>query len=259
MAGEAPRRSFTMFFRGSGGGGKKEETVTVPMALLDAPLRKALPTDSYSPAITAGGLDYVYRAPTTATIASAPKQIRVPLASQLFRAAVFHEATPALAGTAFLRARVHNDGKRPLLRGPVTIFGDGELVGSGEIQTTGPGGDIELPLGADEDVRLERQVVPSTRTTGLIMKSDETTYDIQIQVGNYKKRKVTIEIVDQIPRSAGSKVDVKLLGAQPSALGPPDADGLIRWRLDLPAGATQTLKLTYLITRPKGWQLHQSQ
>jgi hypothetical protein len=182
---EAPQRSFTMSYRG-GSGGSGEQKVTVPLALLDAaPARPAAASDSTLPAVSAGGLDHVYRAPTTATIASAPKQIRVPLASQRFRAAVFHEATPALAGTAFLRARVHNDGKRPLLRGPVTIFGDGELVGTGEIQTTGPGGDIELPLGADEDVRLERQVVPSTRTTGLIMKSDETTYDVQIQVGNY--------------------------------------------------------------------------
>ncbi|HMF42621.1 MAG TPA: DUF4139 domain-containing protein [Polyangia bacterium] len=239
--------------------GKKVPTVTVPMALLEAaPAHGKAQSDTYLPAASAGGLDYVYRAPTTATIASAAKQIRVPLASQPFRAAVFHEATPGLATTAFLRARVHNDGQRPLLRGPVTIFDDGELVGVGEIQTTGPGGDIELPLGADEDVRLERQVVPSTKTTGLIMKSDETTYDVQIQIGNYKKRKVTIEIVDQVPRSGRDKVEVKLLGVQPAALKPPDAEGVLRWRLELGPGATQTLKLSYRIARPKGWQLRQN-
>ena len=105
-------------------------------------------------------------APTKATVPSSGKQVRIPLASQTFRATAFHEATPALATTAFLRARVRNDGKRPLLRGPATIFGDGELVGLGEIKTTGPGGDIEFPLGADQDVRLVRQIVPTTKTTG---------------------------------------------------------------------------------------------
>jgi hypothetical protein len=238
--------------------GKKENVITVAGELFDAPAsRRPQLSDPYLPAVSAGGLDYVYKAPVRATIASSGKEIRIPLASQSFRTAVFHQTTPVLDATAFLHARVRNDGKRPLLRGPATIFGDGELVGVGEIQTTGPGGDIELPLGADQDVRLVRQVVPSTKTTGLIMKSDETIYDVTIQVGNYKKQKLAIEVADQIPRSGRDKVEVKLLGAQPAATGAPDADGVIRWRLELAPGATQTLKLGYRITRPRGWQLEQ--
>jgi uncharacterized protein (TIGR02231 family) len=183
--------------------------------------------------------------------------VRVPLAAQTFAAAAFHEATPALAATAFLRARVRNDGKRPLLRGPATIFSDGELVGVGELQTTGPGGDIEFPLGADQDVRLVRQVVPSTKTSGLIMKSEDTTYEVTIQVGNYKTRKVTVELRDQVPRSARDKVDVKLVAIDPAPVAPPDAEGVVRWRVELAPGATRTVRLRYQISRPKGWQLFQ--
>ena len=234
-------------------------STSLPLALYESgPARRgAAFSDPYLPAVSAGGLDYVYQAPTSATIPSSGKQVRIPLAAQTFPAAAFHEATPALATTAFLRARVRNDGKRPLLRGPATIFGDGELVGVGEIQTTGAGGNIEFPLGADQDVRLVRQVVPTTKTTGVIMKSDETTYDVQIQVANYKKQKVTVEIADQVPRSQRDKVAVKLLTTQPAAQGAPDADGVVRWRVELAPGATQTLRLVYQITRPKNWQLHQ--
>jgi hypothetical protein len=240
--------------------GNSADMRSVPLALTDVtvPARAPVLSDPYLPAVSAGGLDYVYQAPTKATIASSGKQVRIPLASQTFRASAFHEATPALAATAFLRARVRNDGKRPLLRGPATIFGDGELVGVGEIQTTGPGGDIEFPLGADQDVRLVRQVVPTTKTAGVIMKTEETTYAVQIQVANYKKQKVTVEIADQVPRSRRDKVEVKLLGVQPAATGAPDADGVIRWRVELAPGATQTLRLNYQITRPKDWQLYQN-
>ncbi len=232
----------------------------IPLALVDitAPSRGPVLSDPYLPAVSAGGLDYVYQAPTKATIASSGQQARIPLASQTFKASAFHEATPALAATAFLRARVRNDGKRPLLRGPATIFGDGELVGVGEIQTTGPGGDIEFPLGADQDVKLVRQIIPSSKTTGVIMKAEETVYDVKIQVANYKKQKITVEIVDQIPRSRRDKVEVKLLGIQPAATAAPDVDGVIRWRLDMAPGATQTLQLRYQITRPKDWQLYQN-
>ena len=215
-------------------------------------------SDPYLPAVSGGGLDYVYQAPTPATIPSSGKQVRIPLAAQTFRTTAFHEATPALATTAFLRARVRNDGKRPLLRGPATIFGDGELVGVGEIQTTGPGGDIEFPLGADQDIRLVRQVVPSTKTTGLIMKSDETTYDVQIQVGNYKKQPVTVEILDQVPRSRRDKVEVKLLGDQPAAARRrPTPTAWCAGGSSCAPGATQTLRLRYQIVRPKDWQLYQ--
>jgi uncharacterized protein (TIGR02231 family) len=231
----------------------------VPLALYDVTTSRRPPalTDPMLPAVSAGGLDYIYPAASPATIPSTGVQVRVPLASQTFRASAFYEATPGLATTAFLRARVRNDGKRPLLRGPATIFGDGELVGVGEIKTTGPGGDIELPLGADQDIRLVRQIVPSTKTTGLIMKSEETTYDVTIQVGNYKKQAASVEVIDQVPASRRDKVEVKLLATEPAPQAKPDADGVVRWRVDLPPGTTRTLRLRYQITRPKDWILYQ--
>ncbi len=207
--------------------------------------------------MSAGGFDFVYRAPTPVAVPSTGKQIRIPLASQTFRTTAYYEATPALATTAFLRARVRNDGTRPLLRGPVAIFGDGELVGVGEIQTTGPSGEIELPLGADQDVRVVRQVVPSTKTTGLILKIDETSYDVQIQIGNYKKQPVSIEVTDQVPRSRNEKVEVKLSRPIRSPWVTSISTATIRFRVDVPAGATRTVKLRYQITRPHDWELYQ--
>jgi uncharacterized protein (TIGR02231 family) len=241
------------------GASSVSSSVSVPLALYDETTARRPPalSDPTLPAVSAGGLDAVYPAPTRATIPSTGREVRIPLASQTFRTSAFYEATPALATTAYLRARVRNDGKRALLRGAATIFGDGELVGVGEIQTTGPGGDIELPLGADQDVRLVRQVVPSTRTTGVILKDDETTYDVSIQVGNYKKQPISIEVMDQLPKSQRDQVVVKLLGADPAVQGAPDADGVVRWRVDLPAGGTRTLRLRYQIVRPKSWRLYQ--
>ncbi|HLK92475.1 MAG TPA: DUF4139 domain-containing protein, partial [Polyangia bacterium] len=231
----------------------------MPLALYDTPPPSEAPrlSDPYLPAVSAGGFAFVYRAPTLVAVPSTGKEIRIPLASATFGTTAYYQATPALAATAFLHARVRNDGARPLLRGPVAIFGDGELVGVGEIRTTGPSGDIELPMGADQDVRVVRQVVPSTRTTGLMFKSDETTYEVKIQIGNYKKQPVTVEVTDQVPRSWNDKVDVKLLGTDPKPLGDLDLDGTLRFKVDVAAGATRTVTLRYQITRPHDWELYQ--
>ena len=108
-------------------------------------------------------------------------------AAQTFDAETVYEATPSLDTTAYVKARVKNGTGRPLLRGPTTIFVGGEFVGQGELQTTGPGGEIGFPLGADENVRLIRNVVPSTERKGVFSKDDVTTYAVELQVGNYKK------------------------------------------------------------------------
>ena len=254
----APRRT-AMLGKSSSSVASAARVWPVSLSLFDATAARRPPrfVDPYLPAVSAGGLDFVYRAPTPTTVESSGKEVRVPLASQTFRADAFYEATPALATTAFLRARVRNDGKRPLLLGPATIFGDGEFVGVGEIRTTGPGGEIELPLGADQDIRLVRQIVPSGKTTGLILKSQETVYDVQLQVGNYKKQAVTVEVIDQLPVSRNDDVDVKLLATNPAPAKAPDTDGVIRWRVSIPPGETRTLKLSYQITRPKDWKLYQ--
>jgi hypothetical protein len=231
----------------------------VSLSLFDTTSARRPPTftDPFLPAVSGGGLDYVYRAPTSAPVESSGREVRIPLASQTFQASAFYEATPALATTAFLRARVRNDGKRPLLRGPATIFGDGEFVGQSEIKTTGPSGEIELPLGADQDIRLIRHIVPSSKTTGLVIKSQETIYEVQIQVGNYKKQPVTVEVLDQVPKTRNDDIRVKLLSTDPALAATPDLDSVVRWRVAIPAGETRTLKLRFQITRPKGWKLHQ--
>jgi hypothetical protein len=100
-------------------------------------------------------------------------------------------------------------------------------------------------------------VVPTTRTTGLVFKNDETTYDVQIQIGNYKKQPVTVELTDQVPRSRNDKVLVKLFETDPKPLGEIDLDGSIRFRVDVPAGATRTVRFRYQIVRPHDWELYQ--
>ena len=210
----------------------------VPLALYDRPPPSEAPqlTNPYLPAVSAGGFDFVYRAPRPVAVPSTGKQIRIPLASQTFRTTAYYEATPALATTAFLRARVRNDGTRPLLRGPAAIFGDGELVGVGEIQTTGPSGDIELPLGANQDIRLVRQVVPSTKTTGLVFRDrrdhvQRANADWQLQEAGGQHRGDGPGAA-QPERQGGGRGSWRL---DPKPVGEVDLDGTIRFRVEVPA------------------------
>lgn len=215
-------------------------------------------SDPMLPAVTAGGLDVVYDAPLPATIPSNASGLRVPLAARRYDVATFYEATPSLSTTAYLKATVKNGSRLPILAGPANVFVGGAFVGDASLMTTGPGGTLELPLGADEDIRLTRRVVPATKTQGILFgEEDVTDYVVKIEVGNYKKRPVTLRIIDQLPKTNAEKLKVELVSAVPKAKEEPDGDGLLYWHTDVPAGATRTITFTYRITRPKGWRLHQ--
>ena len=239
--------------------GDKAPVRRTPLGIFEAPPAQRMRFDDpMLPAVTAGGLDYVYVSPTRATIPSSSERLRVPLASATWAAKTHYEATPALTKTAFLTARLTNKGETPVLAGPVNIFMSGDFAGQGQLETTGPGGKIELPLGADEDIRLEHRIVPSSRTEGVFSKDDVTDYEVTLQVANHKRRKVEVELFDVLPKSVNDDVEIKLLKVKPkTSFGPDKAKGRMKWRLAVPAGETRKVVFSYRITRPENWQLRQ--
>ena len=213
--------------------------------------------DASLPAVVAGGLDYVYESPTRMSIPSSGEKIAVPLMVESYPATVFYEATPALKTVAYLKAEVDNRAERPILAGPVNIFMGPDFAGQGRLVTTGPGGKLPLPLGADENIRLKRTVVPKTVTEGVFSKDELTTYQVTIEVGNYKSRPVRIAIFDQIPKSGHEDIEIEKASIKPKPNKGPDVDGVLRWELSIPAGQSEKIEFSYTIERPENWQLTQ--
>lgn len=213
--------------------------------------------DPSLPAMLAGGFDYVYGAQTKTTVPSDGRVVRVPLASDRHPVEAYYEATPSLAKTAYLEASVVNESDRPILGGPVAIFVGDQFSGDGKLDTTGAGGKIELPLGADEDVKVERRIIPATETTGFISKDDVTTYRVVMEVANYKRRRITVSLMEPLPKTTNDDIEVKLVKASPKQSKGPDEDGLMRWDVVLNAGQKKTVELVYSIERPENWRLYQ--
>lgn len=210
-----------------------------------------------SPARLAGGLDYRYRATTRMTLPSQPEAQRVPLAVDTYPATPFYAAAPGIKPIAFLKATVQNKSGRPLLAGPVNIFVGTDFVGEGRLDTTGAGATLELPLGADEDIKIVRRVLPKTQTEGVFSADDVTVYSTIIEVGNYKRRPVRIRIAEQVPLAGHDKVKIKRGSMQPKPVDGPDKQGLMAFDLQIAPGKTETIRFDYTVTRPENWKLRQ--
>jgi hypothetical protein len=239
-------------------GKKQAQVIQTPLNLFEPTYyRPPRFSDPNLPAVAAGGLDFVYKCPTKITVPSTGKRLRVPLAADTFPVETFYETTPSLMKMAFLKAKVTNKGQRPILKGPANVFVNREFTGQGTLKTTGSGGTIELPLGADENIRILRKVIPQTVTEGVFSKDDITTYTTVIEIGNYKKKSIRILVYDQVPKTRNEDIEIEMSKKSPKPSKGPDADGIMTWDLRIPAGKTRTIKFTYKIERPTNWQLTQ--
>ena len=237
--------------------GRAERVVSTPLDLFESTLHRGPSfSDPDLPAMSAGGFEHVFAARTKMTVPSTGELLRAPLGRAVFPVTAFYEASPALAPNAYLKATVKNATPRPILRGPVTIFVNESFAGDGRLETTGTGGTLQLPFGADEDVKLVRKVLPTTETEGVFSKDEVTTYRVIMEVANYKKRPVTVVLREPFPSSHHEKVKVELVKVSPEPVEKTD-DGIWAFRMDIAAGRTQAVELVYRIRRPDGWQLQQ--
>jgi uncharacterized protein (TIGR02231 family) len=213
--------------------------------------------DPTLPAAIAGGLDYVYRSQTRVTVPSSPEQHTVPLSSETHPVTTYYEASPGLQPTAYLKAKVKNRADLPILGGPVDIFSGADYVGTGALETTGVGGDLELPLGADEDLEIVRRIIPKTVTEGVFNKDEMTRYRTEIEVANRKRRKVTVRIIEQYPITDVEDLKIDQRNVSPKPFEGPNEMGIMTFELEIPAGKKKTVTIDYRIKRPENWRLWQ--
>ena len=210
-----------------------------------------------SPARLVGGLDYRYRATTRMTIKSSPEAQRVPLAVETYPTTPFYATAPGIQTIAYLKATVKNQSGRPLLGGLVNIFVGTDFIGQGTLATTGAGDTLDLPLGADEDIKITRRVLPKTKTEGVFSADDITRYTTVIEIGNFKATPIRIRVDEQVPLASHDKVKISVGAMSPTPVEGPDKQGLMAFDLRIEPGKTETIRFDYTVTRPSNWQLRQ--
>ena len=210
-----------------------------------------------TPAALAAGVEYLYEAPARFDIASNQQPIRVPIGVERFDTEAFHQATPGLATTAYLRVRLTNRSSRPMLAGPTQIFVGDRFIGEGRVNTVFPKKQVEFGLGADENIKLKRRIVPDTREEGVFTTHQITRYRTVIEAANYHRRPVRLKVLEPVPKSRKDDIEIKILSLKPQPAGRPTADNVYSFVLDLAPGATEKIEIIYEIDRPKSLRLRQ--
>src|SRR5215217_132044 len=209
------------------------------------------------PAALAGGHDLAFTAPRLETVPSARGERSIPLLIESWPVQVERHVYPALASEAFLVAQLKSPSSSALPGGAANLFVGDQPVGTATLKVVVPGEPFTLPLGVDPAVRTARNVRLVQSTEGFISPDEINTYEVTLEIPNPYSFPLQTQVVDQLPVSGNSELEVRLVRADPEVQPVPNT-GELRWRVVVPPGGKQTVTFEYSLRRPQHWRLEQS-
>ncbi|WKZ66201.1 MAG: DUF4139 domain-containing protein [Flavobacteriales bacterium] len=191
--------------------------------------------------------EFVIDAPFT--IPSDGRAHTVGVQSQSIAATYKHFATPKLDKDAFLYARTTGWEDLNLLPGAANVFFEGTFVGESYLNLDEPKDTLDISLGRDKGVAIERVRRKSTNEKAIVSGKRTVTVGWDITVRNTKGAMVDLELRDQWPLSPQSEIEVKLEDATGAARD--DNRGALTWNLRLEPKATRKVGFSYSVRHPK--------
>jgi len=209
---------------------------------------------SYAPSSNAMGFDFAFTAEGRVTVPSDGLVHKVPLVAHTFSARIEHVVVPAVEQAAFLQAVVDNGSPYPMLAGMSNVFLDGCYLGRLPTRTVAPGQPLELALGIDRSVKVERRQEQLSDKGGIFGNQKVRAYQISVQLENYREQPVRVRVFDRVAHTYDE--DIKLTLDERSHEPAEDlGQGMLEWRLDVDAGARKTLTFGYTLKHHKNYQV----
>lgn len=176
---------------------------------------------------------------------------RTTVATATLDARLDHVVAPALDPAAHLRATVVNTGGHALLAGPLSAFVDGDFVGSTHVDTTAPGAELELYLGVDDRVAVERELMERTPHRALLGGKISAVERWRIEVHNGRPAPVRIVVRERVPVSRHPDVQVVDVDVKPE---PAERDelGRLEWTASVEPNGTWEANVRFGVRHARG-------
>jgi uncharacterized protein (TIGR02231 family) len=176
---------------------------------------------------------------------------KVPIDSQKMNVKFNYICAPKLKEAAFLRGKLKNTLSYPLLSGKADIFILQDYVGSAALPFVAAEEEAEMFFGEDSQIRVRYEQVKREKTApGFLSKTEKLRLVYKITVQNLRKYQVETEILDQIPVSQNSKIEVKEVNISPAPTKK-DEKGILSWVITLAPQEKREILIDFTIEYPK--------
>ncbi|MBL7950455.1 MAG: DUF4139 domain-containing protein [Flavobacteriales bacterium] len=203
--------------------------------------------------ITVSEVTAEFKIKRTYDIPSDARPYMVEVAEHTLPATYSYVAIPKVDCDAFLMARITGWETLDLVDGPANVYYEDSYVGESMISTAGINDTLDLSLGRDNDIRVERKELEDRTSRKVIGSERKQTLTYEITVKNTTTAPIHLVLRDQIPVSMNDQIKVQVLELSGGELDAPE--GLVEWPMDLQPAASSTVKLSFEIRHPKGWNV----
>ncbi|GAA3529982.1 DUF4139 domain-containing protein [Amycolatopsis ultiminotia] len=198
-----------------------------------------------------GATAVTFRPPSPIAVPSGAQGHRTTLAQLDLTAELDYLTAPAQAPEAYLRAKVVNAGAYPLQPGRASVFHESEFVGTTRLDLWAPGEELELALGVDDRIRVERELVRRTAGKAALSGQRRREAEYRTTVTNHSPREAVVTVLDQAPVSRDEAITVRDVHSAPDPAERTEL-GEFTWRLTVASGASAEVSLGYRVDVAKG-------
>jgi uncharacterized protein (TIGR02231 family) len=235
-------------YGGSAPGGAPERDSYAPTS---ASLAKMLDSSVF---VEQGAAAATYRPRRPIAVPSDGSAHRTTIARLELDAALDYVTAPVIAEEAYLRAVVVNTSEHTLRPGNASVFHETEYVGTTRLASWAPGEEVELALGVDERIRVERELVRRAASKATLSGTKRREAEYRTKVTNHGPRTATVAVADLVPVSRDEGVVIRDVHSKPDPAASTEL-GEFTWRLELPPGETGEITLAFRVDVAKGVEL----
>ncbi len=221
---------------------------------LDVTLEEEAFLELPSAAVSESGAALTYQIPSRADVPSGGEPRKVTVSTFKLRPDLDAVTAPRLEPVCYRRARVKNDSPYTFLPGRAQLFEGDDYLGTTLLELAAPGQEIELALGADERLRVERKLAGRDVDKTFLADRRRIRYKYKIEVENLRDATQMVFVRDQLPVSRHEQVKVKLDAAAPQPGKHTDLNQL-EWKLILAPAAKQTVQFEFSVEFPRGMEM----
>jgi uncharacterized protein (TIGR02231 family) len=204
-----------------------------------------------SAAVSESGAALTYSLPARADIPGNNDPRKVTVAVFSLDPVLDYVTAPKVEQVCYRRATVKNTSQYSLLAGKAQLFEGDEYLGATPMEFVAPNQKFELALGADERLRVERELVNREVDKAFILGDRrKIRYAYTIKLENLRDQPQTIFVRDQLPVPRDEQIKVKLESADPKPAEQTEMN-LLEWKLTLDKGAKQTIRFDYGVEHPR--------
>jgi uncharacterized protein (TIGR02231 family) len=169
--------------------------------------------------------------------------------TETLKATYAYITVPKLDNDAFLKARITDWAQYSLLPGESNIYFKGTFVGKGYIDPAQANDTLDLSLGRDRGIAVERTMLKDYCKSNLLGNKKTTSKAYEISVQNNKRQSIELIIEDQIPVSQSGEITVDV--EETSGAMYDNTTGKLTWKAVVQPGEIMKKQLRFTVSYPK--------